>query len=124
MVFKKWCLVVDTDELLILKKDFSLDNLRKKMIGENKNTTNTMLIDFYPKYFKNTGTSQCSDWCLDHPDEWQFKCGWCTNACSACDECNCKSYESGLPFYNFSKYVDKVDFDNLEIGKHLTVLPL
>jgi hypothetical protein len=116
--FKKWCLVVDTDELLILK-DFSLTNLRKKMKDENKNATNTMLIDFYPKYFKNTGTSKCSDWCHDHTDEWHFKCGWSSNACSACDECNCRSYKPGLPFYNFSKYIDKVDFNNFIIDTTL-----
>ena len=44
----KWCLVVDTDELLMLRNNIKLPELRKKMIKSNSSILVTCLVDFYP----------------------------------------------------------------------------
>jgi hypothetical protein len=50
----KWCIVVDVDELLLLKNNLNFYELRKKMIKQNANILVTTLLDFYPKNFDNS----------------------------------------------------------------------
>ena len=47
----KWCLVVDIDELLILKDGMSLSQLVLLMENSNTNIVQTVLVDFYPVVF-------------------------------------------------------------------------
>ena len=45
----KWCIVVDVDELLMLKENMKLPELREKMIKNDSSILVTCLIDFYPR---------------------------------------------------------------------------
>ena len=44
----KWCLVIDTDELLMLRNNITLTARKKKMIKSNSSILVTCLVDFYP----------------------------------------------------------------------------
>ena len=45
----KWVLVVDMDELLYLRHNQSLFQIKEKMIKSNSNILPTLLLDFYPR---------------------------------------------------------------------------
>ena len=47
----RWCLVVDIDELLLLKSNQKLTDLITQMIQNQCNVLQTLMIDFYPKSF-------------------------------------------------------------------------
>lgn len=49
----QWCLVVDIDELLILKNSMTLSDLAQQMEETDSNILQTVLIDFYPKTFES-----------------------------------------------------------------------
>ena len=64
----KWCIVVDVDELLMLKENMKLPEVREKMIKNDSSILVTCLIDFYPrtlnerKYIPNTSFFEHSNY--------------------------------------------------------------
>lgn len=51
LLLDKWCLVVDIDEILLLKDGMSLPQLVSSMEDTNANIAQTVLVDFYPPSF-------------------------------------------------------------------------
>ena len=45
----RWVLVVDIDEILYLRHDESLHQIKENLIKNNSNILPTLLLDFYPK---------------------------------------------------------------------------
>ena len=50
----KWCLVVDIDEILLLKDGMLLPQLVSSMEDTNSNIAQTVLVDFYPPSFNQS----------------------------------------------------------------------
>ena len=57
----KWCLVVDIDELVLLKNKQTMQDIRDLMIDSGSNILQTCLIDFYPKSFSENSYKQHDD---------------------------------------------------------------
>lgn len=67
----KWCLVVDIDELLVLKDHETLQGLRGSMQESESNVLVTCLIDFYPRVFDVLGYNSGNDF-TDHSNYYDI----------------------------------------------------